>query len=329
MRHSCSRRRNGSVPVVPQDAVDALVEVLDLEPIEVNIFRGVSPKEAASGSSAARSPARRWSPRPARSRPTAGSTRCSLLPAGRRPARAGALRGRAAARRRVVHHPAGGRPSSTARSSSTCRPASRCPRRASTTPPCRTCRRPTDSPPCGAAEPLGRGRGTVARPAWAHRHPPRRLVGPRAAPATPSRARTCGCGRWPAARRPDPAHHRAHLRLRHDAARHRHPAPRRHLVRPHPFMASLDHAMWFHRPFRADDWLLYAQDSPTASGGGACRGAWSSPGRHAGGHGDAGGLIRSAAVAQTPASRPADDEPPSVGCTGRAWSGRAAEATTR
>jgi acyl-CoA thioesterase-2 len=29
--------------------------------------------------------------------------------------------------------------------------------------------------------------------------------------------------------------------------------------------ASLDHAMWFHRPFRADQWLLYAQDSPTAS----------------------------------------------------------------
>jgi acyl-CoA thioesterase-2 len=29
-------------------------------------------------------------------------------------------------------------------------------------------------------------------------------------------------------------------------------------------MASLDHAMWFHRPFRADDWLLYAQESPSA-----------------------------------------------------------------
>jgi acyl-CoA thioesterase-2 len=30
--------------------------------------------------------------------------------------------------------------------------------------------------------------------------------------------------------------------------------------------ASLDHAMWFHRPFRADKWLLYAQESPVASG---------------------------------------------------------------
>jgi len=31
-------------------------------------------------------------------------------------------------------------------------------------------------------------------------------------------------------------------------------------------IASLDHAMWFHRPFRADDWLLYHQTSPSAHG---------------------------------------------------------------
>jgi acyl-CoA thioesterase-2 len=30
-------------------------------------------------------------------------------------------------------------------------------------------------------------------------------------------------------------------------------------------MASLDHAMWFHRSFRADDWLLYDQMTPTTS----------------------------------------------------------------
>jgi acyl-CoA thioesterase II len=30
--------------------------------------------------------------------------------------------------------------------------------------------------------------------------------------------------------------------------------------------ASLDHALWFHRPFRADEWLLYAHDSPNLSG---------------------------------------------------------------
>lgn len=39
-------------------------------------------------------------------------------------------------------------------------------------------------------------------------------------------------------------------------------------------LASLDHAMWFHRSFRGDDWLLYAQDSPSASGArGFCRGS--------------------------------------------------------
>ncbi|CAN5529372.1 acyl-CoA thioesterase II [soil metagenome] len=30
--------------------------------------------------------------------------------------------------------------------------------------------------------------------------------------------------------------------------------------------ASLDHAIWFHRPFRADEWLLYSMDSPSAAG---------------------------------------------------------------
>lgn len=37
----------------------------------------------------------------------------------------------------------------------------------------------------------------------------------------------------------------------------------------HPTMqsASLDHTIWFHRPFRADEWLLYDQVSPSASGG--------------------------------------------------------------
>lgn len=40
-----------------------------------------------------------------------------------------------------------------------------------------------------------------------------------------------------------------------------------------PFMsrnmqvASLDHAIWFHRDFRMDDWLLYDKDSPSSSAG--------------------------------------------------------------
>lgn len=38
-------------------------------------------------------------------------------------------------------------------------------------------------------------------------------------------------------------------------------------VRQHLTVASLDHAMWFMRPFRADEWLLYDQSSPSACGG--------------------------------------------------------------
>jgi acyl-CoA thioesterase II len=37
-------------------------------------------------------------------------------------------------------------------------------------------------------------------------------------------------------------------------------------LRPTIVMASIDHAMWFHRTLRVDDWLLYAMDSPSASG---------------------------------------------------------------
>jgi len=47
------------------------------------------------------------------------------------------------------------------------------------------------------------------------------------------------------------------------------PIYRRHgLVWSHPglMVASLDHAMWFHRPTRVDEWLLYVQDSPNARG---------------------------------------------------------------
>ena len=34
----------------------------------------------------------------------------------------------------------------------------------------------------------------------------------------------------------------------------------------HVMGASLDHAIWFHREGRIDDWVLYEQDSPSASG---------------------------------------------------------------
>lgn len=42
--------------------------------------------------------------------------------------------------------------------------------------------------------------------------------------------------------------------------------------------ASLDHAMWFHGPFQADDWLLYAQESPWSGGArGLARGQMFTP----------------------------------------------------
>jgi len=38
------------------------------------------------------------------------------------------------------------------------------------------------------------------------------------------------------------------------------------LFDPEIMLASLDHSLWFHRPIKADEWMLYAQDSPSASG---------------------------------------------------------------
>lgn len=48
-----------------------------------------------------------------------------------------------------------------------------------------------------------------------------------------------------------------------DAALARHG---RSWFQPDMMVASIDHAIWFHRPFRADEWLLYATHSPSASG---------------------------------------------------------------
>ena len=67
-------------------------------------------------------------------------------------------------------------------------------------------------------------------------------------------------------------------------------------------VASLDHALWIHRPFRADTWLLYSQDSPTASGGrGFSRGAiYGSDGVHVASVAQE-GLIRVWPTEETPA----------------------------
>jgi len=40
----------------------------------------------------------------------------------------------------------------------------------------------------------------------------------------------------------------------------------RNALRGNVIGASLDHSLWFHRPFRADEWLLFAKESPNAGG---------------------------------------------------------------
>lgn len=77
---------------------------------------------------------------------------------------------------------------------------------------------------------------------------------------------------WMRTRRPigdDPALHRAVLAYLSDLTIQE-PVLRAHGVtwlRPGLKVASLDHAMWWHRPARVDDWLLYLQESPSARGG--------------------------------------------------------------
>lgn len=77
---------------------------------------------------------------------------------------------------------------------------------------------------------------------------------------------------WLRTRRPigdDPAVHRAVLAYMSDLTIQE-SVMRAHGVswaQPGLKVASLDHAMWWHRPARVDEWLLYAQESPSARGG--------------------------------------------------------------
>lgn len=96
--------------------------------------------------------------------------------------------------------------------------------------------------------------------------------------------RPCDLGRYRGSAAPRPAQHiwiRAAARLPDDPALHRAvmayfsdltlidvalAAHGRTLFEPAFAVASLDHALWFHREGRADEWMLYAQDSPNTSG---------------------------------------------------------------
>ena len=92
-----------------QRALDALIALLDLEPIEVNIFRGTQPRRGRPAG--VRWPGGRPGPGGRGPNGRAGSPRplaARLLPATRRPDRAHPLRGRPHPRRPLVHHPTGG-----------------------------------------------------------------------------------------------------------------------------------------------------------------------------------------------------------------------------
>jgi acyl-CoA thioesterase II len=88
---------------------------------------------------------------------------------------------------------------------------------------------------------------------------------------TPASTRTCAWFCAPMMLPDDPALHRCVAAYGSDLALletalvpHRRPG---HKGRLTSHMASLDHSMWFHAPFRADEWLLMEMESPAASGG--------------------------------------------------------------
>ena len=254
-------------------AVDDLLAILDLEQLEVNLFRGRSPQvgwQRVFGGQvigqALVAACRTVDGRP----PAAFAAR--LLPAAGRSQGADHLRGRPHPRRAQLHAPAASSRSSTAGRSSPCRRRSTSPSRASSTSRrCRRCRRPRTLPSeqemkAGVLplmpEPVRayyeRERPIELRPVEFQRYLSREPMHAGVQRLDPRHRAAAG-------RSGDPSM-RARLRLRHDAARHLPDRARPHRVRAPIQPASLDHALWFHRPFRADEWLLYAQDSPNASG---------------------------------------------------------------
>ena len=247
------------------EALDFLVDLLDLESIEVNIFRGVSPNED-------------------RQRVFGGQVAAqSLMAAGRTvetgrphslhayflrpgdPYRAHPLRGGPHPRRPVLHHPPGGghpaRPGHL-------QPVGLVPRR-----------RAGPEPPIPHARgSRSRGPRPTGRPASSPTARPWATGSPGPTPSTSATSASCPfsheAGKEPVQRLwiradgtlpDDPLLHACIAAYASDMSLFD------TMLAPHDvswddadFMgASLDHCMWFHRPFRADEWLLYDMDSPT------------------------------------------------------------------
>ena len=229
------------------------------------------PTRTASGCSAARWPGRRWSPRPARSSPTrAGALAARLLPAPGRPHvpilyEVDRIRdGRSFTTRRVVAIQHGQAIFNLSASFHVAEPGLDHQRRR-----CRDVPDPESLPDWRQPWRPYRhgGRSSAETPRAIDIRYVRRTAEQGSTAPRPRPASGCGCG--PTGDLPDDpaARLRAHLRVRHDAARHHLAAPRRWARTTRAvMMASLDHAMWFHRPFRADEWLLYDQETPTTAG---------------------------------------------------------------
>ena len=253
------------------DALDFLVKLLDIEPIEVNIFRGVSPDERPPAG--VRRPGGR--PRPSWRRDARSST------AGVHSLHAYFLRpgdpnvpilyevdrirdGRSFTTRRVVaiqhgqaiFNVAGVVPRLRGRRLDHQVPDARRARPRDPRPRCAS-----GSSRCGTSWPTGSPGPTPSTSAtWASsRGCSTRPGEPRPAGVDPGRRRRspttrCCTPAWPPTRR---------------TCRCSTPCspPTRCGWDDAEFMgASLDHCMWFHRPFRADEWLLYDMDSPNAFG---------------------------------------------------------------
>ena len=252
-----------------QEAVDDLVKLLDLEPIEVNIFRGCRPTRSASGCSAARSRARRsWRP-PARSSRAATSTRCTPTSCGRAIPTVPILYevdrirdGRSFTTRRVVaiQH---GKAIFNLQSSFQV---------------------PEDG--LEHQEPMPESPLPETLPDFQERLGPyKEAFGDYYYRPRPIDTRHVD---WNPPDRKDPLPPYQRVWMRADGTLPDDPVLHACVLTyasdmtlldtallPHGgswrsdglFMASLDHAMWFHRPFRADEWLLYSQDTPSASEG--------------------------------------------------------------
>ena len=126
---------------------------------------------------------------------------------------------------------------------------------------------PDDLPGIGYRTPSGSGRSEWMR--WINRAVDMRLVDAppwaqeRVATQQPIRAWMKAAARLP----DDPLRHVCLLTYLSDLTLIGSVVARHDLSATEVQMASLDHAMWFHQPFRADDWLLYECFSPAASGG--------------------------------------------------------------